>query len=105
MNHRESSARALKAYRLLLALESYGRRQHHIDPDTVRGTNLLVELATRFTARDWELLSKVARLDTPPSADTRDQVFLFLDAKARHLFELPPVARTGLALVPEVANG
>ncbi|HEY3495342.1 MAG TPA: hypothetical protein VGK73_11675 [Polyangiaceae bacterium] len=97
------SARALKSFRLLLALESYGRRQH-IDPETVRGTNQLVELATRFTARDWELLSKAAGLSTSPSADTRDMVFLFLDAKARHLFDLPPV-RVGLALVPEVANG
>lgn len=89
MNVRESVSRACKSYKLILALESHGRRLR-IDPDTVLGAGQLCEFAACFADRDWELLANIARVNAP-SDDTKTQVLLMLKARQQYLYEREPV--------------
>lgn len=87
MNHSLATARALKASKLLWALEAQGKRVG-LNPDTVAGVNCICELVDRMGDSDWLLLAHNAQVN-PPSAETRTLVLLMLKTRAAWLFDQP----------------
>jgi hypothetical protein len=81
------TARALKASKLLWALEAQGKRVG-VDSSSVAGCNDLAEMLDRLDDAGWLMLASLARVK-PPSEDTRILVLLMLKAKASFLFEQP----------------